>query len=135
MQLWFKNKFYDDLSDIRHESQGYYKHYVHNFFTHFFDTTKVRGKNILDFGCGPGFYSAILAQRGANVIGIDLSAFLIKKANEYKSKLTLSHIQFIKDDFLNLSLSMPIREDTSMREPWRHLKVLIGFSNRMESSS
>jgi len=103
MKQWFQRKFYDDLSDIRKESQGYYKHYVHHFFTHFFDKRKVAGKVILDLGCGPGFYSAILAKYGADVVGIDLSDFLISKANEHKAKLRLKNVQFIQADLIDFS--------------------------------
>lgn len=98
MEGWFRTKFYDDLSDIRRESQGYYKHYVHNFVTNFFSKEKVAGKRVLDFGCGPGFYSAILAQCGANVVGIDKSKFLIDKANEHKARLGLKNVEFIQAD-------------------------------------
>jgi SAM-dependent methyltransferase len=100
MQQWFQTKFYEDLSDIRRENQGYYKHYVHHFVTNFFDKQKITGKRVLDFGCGPGFYSAILARRGANVVGIDHSDFLIQKANEHKARLKLSNVQFIRGDLV-----------------------------------
>jgi SAM-dependent methyltransferase len=103
MEQWFKKKFCEDLSDIRPESQDYYKHHVHHFFTRFFSEEKVRGKKILDFGCGPGFYSAILAQRGAKVVGIDMSEFLINKANELKARLKLENVEFIWADFLDCS--------------------------------
>jgi SAM-dependent methyltransferase len=103
MKQWFQMKFYDDVSDIRAEKQGYYKHYVHHFVTSFFTEEKIAGKRILDFGCGPGFYSAILAQRGAEVVGIDKSAFLIEKANEHKARLGLSRVEFIQGDFLDMA--------------------------------
>ncbi len=35
--------------------------------------TKIKGKKVLDLGCGPGIYSKILKSRGAKVWGIDLS--------------------------------------------------------------
>jgi len=41
------------------------------------------GCKIADFGCGPGLYSARLAQRHADVLGIDFSARSIKHAREY----------------------------------------------------
>ncbi len=103
MEPWFRMKFYDDLSDIRPESSAYYKHYVHNFVTQFFSEEKVSGKKVLDLGCGPGFYSAVLAQRGAKVTGIDQSKFLIDKANEHKARLGLGNVEFVQADFLDYS--------------------------------
>ena len=103
MEQWFHMKFKDDLSDIRREEYGYYKYYVHNFVTSFFLKEKVEGKRILDFGCGPGFYSAILAQVGANVIGIDKSKFLIDKANEHITRLKLKNVEFYHGDLINYS--------------------------------
>lgn len=37
----------------------------------------VRGKRIVDFGCGSGGNSVLLANRGAHVMGIDISADLV----------------------------------------------------------
>lgn len=110
MEEWFKKKFYDDVSDIRPESRGYYKYCVHNFVTHFFSKEKITGKKILDFGCGPGYYSTILAQRGAHVTGIDRSAFLIYKANDLKQKLRLKNIEFFQGDFLDFATNVPPKE-------------------------
>ncbi len=110
MENWFEKKFYDDVSDIRPKNRVYYKHYVHNFVTHFFSKEYVAGKKILDFGCGPGFYSAILAQRGAQVIGIDKSKFLISKAQELKEKLGLSNVEFFHRDFLEFAENLRPKE-------------------------
>ena len=101
METWFKKKFNDDLSDIRPENRNYYKHCVQNFVITFFSEDRIAGKKILDFGCGPGYYSTMLAQRGAHVIGIDRSEFLIDKANELKQKLGLKNIEFFQGDFLD----------------------------------
>ncbi len=110
MEKWFKKKFFDDVSDIRPESRNYYKHCVHNFVTQFFSKEKIAGKRILDFGCGPGYYSTILAQRGADVTGIDRSAFLIYKANELKQKLGLKNIEFFQEDFLDFETNARPKE-------------------------
>jgi len=42
----------------------------------------VKGKKILDFGCGPGLYAKILKDNGADVKGIDISKELIKIAKK-----------------------------------------------------
>ena len=110
MEKWFKKKFYDDLWDIRPESRNYYKYCVQNFVTNFFSQGRIAGKKILDFGCGPGYYSTILTQRGAHVTGIDRSTFLIQKANELKQKLELKNIEFLQGDFLDFATNIAPKE-------------------------
>jgi SAM-dependent methyltransferase len=39
-----------------------------------------RGRTVLDFGCGSGENSLVLARRGANVVGVDISTLLIELA-------------------------------------------------------
>ncbi len=107
MEKWFKMKFFDDVSDIRPESRAYYKYCVENFITQFFTKEKVAGKRVFDFGCGPGYFSAILAKLGALVTGIDRSVFLIEKANELKQRLDLWNLDFLQGDFLDFAKNMP----------------------------
>ncbi len=107
MEKWFKMKFYDDVSDIRPESRAYYKYCVEKFVTEFFTGQKIFEKKILDFGCGPGYFSKILAQRGALITGIDRSLFLISKANELKQRLWLENVEFLHGDFLDFAKNMP----------------------------
>ena len=38
------------------------------------------GLNILDIGCGPGFFSIILSKVGHNVVGIDCSENMLEQA-------------------------------------------------------
>lgn len=42
----------------------------------------VAGKAVLDAACGPGKYAEILLDRGASVVGLDLSPTMIKLAQE-----------------------------------------------------
>jgi SAM-dependent methyltransferase len=42
----------------------------------------VRGKRVLDAGCGPGVYAQILVKRGAKVVGVDISPKMLRLARE-----------------------------------------------------
>ena len=54
----------------------------------------IEGKKVIDFGCGPGLYAKLLAQKGALVTGIDFSENSINHAiTEAKEKgLTINYI-------------------------------------------
>lgn len=69
----------------------------------------MQGKKVLDIGCGGGDISFALAQKGANVIGIDMSDSMLQVANQRKGKLgkTLNGtIEFRKEDIQILSDSV-----------------------------
>ena len=61
-----------------------------------------KAARILDIGCGTGRHSIELAKRGYNVVGIDLSESLLKRAKEKASEQKLQ-IFFQKQDARNLS--------------------------------
>lgn len=48
----------------------------------------VQGQRVLDLGCGTGRYCVLLAQRGASVVGIDLS---LKMLEHTKQKITSTY--------------------------------------------
>lgn len=64
------------------------------------DNFDVKGKKVIDFGCGPGLYASRLAQEGAFVTGIDFSANSIKYARDEANKNGL-HIDYIVSDYLD----------------------------------
>jgi len=49
----------------------------------------VKGKKILDFGCGTGIYARKLTQKGAKVYGFDISNEMLEIAKKYAPKATL----------------------------------------------
>ncbi|MFC1538864.1 class I SAM-dependent methyltransferase, partial [Candidatus Latescibacterota bacterium] len=57
------------------------------------------GMKIADFGCGPGLYAERLAQKQAEVTGIDFSARSIQYARESAAKERLS-IHYINQNYL-----------------------------------
>lgn len=42
----------------------------------------VSGKDVLDAGCGPGFYSAYLVDQGATVTSFDLNLFFVERTRQ-----------------------------------------------------
>lgn len=59
------------------------------------------GKRVLDFACGQGVTSCLLAQRGAEVVGIDITPESIDTARQLASRLGLS-AEFLCTDLLKL---------------------------------
>lgn len=55
---------------------------------------------IADFGCGPGLYTSRLAEKGANVTGIDFSERSIRYAKETASKKNLD-IDYVLQNYLS----------------------------------
>ncbi len=55
--------------------------YLFHIATYRFAIPYVRHANTLDFGCGTGYGSALLAEHAASVVGVDLSAEAIEYAN------------------------------------------------------
>jgi SAM-dependent methyltransferase len=58
-------------------------------------------QDVLDVGCGPGTQSIPLAKLGFNVIGVDPSPELIKKAHETAEKHDVN-VTWLRGDFLSL---------------------------------
>jgi len=54
---------------------------------------EVEGLQVLDLGCGTGRYCTLLARRGATVIGVDLSAGMIRQAAQKQSLVAFHAIQ------------------------------------------
>ena len=67
----------------------------------------VQGKQVLDLGCGTGRYCALLAERGASVVGVDPSSQMLEHAKQKVATLadidlyygTIDEIDFPNDHF------------------------------------
>jgi cyclopropane fatty-acyl-phospholipid synthase-like methyltransferase len=57
------------------------------------------GTKIVDFGCGPGLYATLLAERKANVTGIDFSERSIRYAKDVATKKGLN-INYVHQNYL-----------------------------------
>ena len=58
-----------------------------------------KGIKIIDFGCGPGLYTTLLAERKADVTGIDFSGRSIRYAKDVAAKKGLE-IEYICQNYL-----------------------------------
>lgn len=54
----------------------------------------VRGKRVLDVGCGGGILSDAMARRGANVLGIDLSGKALKVAQLHALEAQTPNVEY-----------------------------------------
>jgi ubiquinone/menaquinone biosynthesis C-methylase UbiE len=52
---------------------------------------------VIDFGCGPGFYTIPLAKRAKRAIGIDINAGMLERAADYARKSGVS-VEFYRSD-------------------------------------
>ncbi len=96
----------------------------------------VKGKRVLDAGCGAGYMCRILAERGAKVTGIDLSTKFIEIAKQYEKNkrmgiqyfcADISHLPQIRSSYFDLVISIyvlcDVRDyDKAIKETARILK-------------
>lgn len=61
----------------------------------------IRGKRILDLGCGDGYYSRLMAEAGADVVGVDFSQEFIDLAKKQEQKQPLG-IHYFNGDIANM---------------------------------
>jgi 2-polyprenyl-3-methyl-5-hydroxy-6-metoxy-1,4-benzoquinol methylase len=90
---WVSQKFSDDLSAVRPTA---YKKVQEDFLKREVPKWGLRGKNLLDAGCGVGYYSNFFAKHGASVLGLDPSADYIARA---KKTFTDPKLRFEVFDF------------------------------------
>lgn len=63
-----------------------------------------KGEKVLDIGCGTGNFSIKLAEKGAEVVGIDVSEPMLAKARKKAENKNLN-IKFYKKDVTNLDFA------------------------------
>ena len=62
------------------------------------------GDVVMDFGCGPGFYTVELAKKAKKVVAVDLSPEMIKKAQSKAAKAGVKNIEFLQSDGKNIKV-------------------------------
>jgi len=63
----------------------------------------IKGKRVLEIGCGEGYFSRLFAKAGAKVVGVDLSDALIKAAKEEEERHPLG-VKYFAADAADLSM-------------------------------
>ncbi len=59
---------------------------------------------VVDYGCGPGYYTLEIAKRAKTVFAVDISQAMLKKAKNAADKAETMNIQFVLTDGKNLQL-------------------------------
>ncbi len=91
------SKEYDNLTDnVEYEARS---NYISGFFHNYCDNCE----NVLDLACGSGTMTVLLAKKGYNMTGVDLSEDMLAEAYNKAVDNGLS-IQFIQQDMRNLNL-------------------------------
>lgn len=62
----------------------------------------VNGRRVLDVGCGTGYSSLLLAERGANVVALDSSARSIDRLKRASAALSLGRVEAHVEDALRI---------------------------------
>lgn len=62
----------------------------------------VKGKDVLDAGCGPGAYADILVERGATVVGFDVSPKMVELARARVERNASFHVENIEQPLVFL---------------------------------
>lgn len=76
-RTWHDQKFEPDGLSLRDNA---YSAIQVPFFESFFSASRLKGRRVLDFGCGNGYFSAKMAHAGARVTGVDSSTQLLEIA-------------------------------------------------------
>lgn len=116
-------KKYSDSYDSLYYDKNYPKEV--DYLLKVFSRYGLKGKKILDLGCGTGTHAIILAKRGYNVVGIDRSSEMIKHAREKAKKDNVKNVKFISADIRNIKLDYKFDAVISMF-------AVMGYMNESE---
>ncbi|MCX6944799.1 MAG: class I SAM-dependent methyltransferase [Opitutales bacterium] len=64
-------------------------------------------RRIIEFGCGTGWLSLVLAQRGCDVVGVDISADAIRHAEAARVERRQERARFVAADYETFATPAP----------------------------
>jgi len=99
-------RYWDENADLwtEHVRKGwdaYREHFNNPAFLKFIGN--LNGKRVLDAGCGEGYNTRILARRGAQVVGVDISQRMVELARQEEQREPLGN-RYEVASFSDLSL-------------------------------
>jgi cyclopropane fatty-acyl-phospholipid synthase-like methyltransferase len=124
----------DESVDISSRNRKFIERSVEWIISHFGVGESTR---VIDFGCGPGLYTTLLAERKADVTGIDFSERSIRYARELATQKSLN-IQYILQNYLEFEtdkrfeLIMMIMCDFCALSPGQRKMILGKFLDVLE---
>jgi 2-polyprenyl-3-methyl-5-hydroxy-6-metoxy-1,4-benzoquinol methylase len=130
----------DEIS--RDQDPGSLQRFFENDFLPYFGPAEFEDKRVLDFGCGSGASTMVLARMftGAQIVGVELSAELLRIAERRRAFYGYEHVSFVPSpagnslpeglgefDFIVMSAVfehlLPEERRSVMPQLWAHLRV------------
>ncbi len=94
-EWWLGQKFTEDYDSLRN---NLYKAVQGSFLERFFHESVKPGMRVIDIGCGTGFYCNMMADLGAEVVGIDPSELYMKVAQETTSENIKYYVSPLREE-------------------------------------
>lgn len=101
--------YHQDKGPVQRLVDSLFRRVIHHRFRLVLERCgDVAGKRVLDIGCGSGRYAVAFAQRGAHVVGLDLSATMVRMATEAALTARVDdRCRFEQTDFLTWRAEAP----------------------------
>lgn len=104
--------YYSEYYDLLYKDKDYQGEV--NYISELIQKYAPNTKTIVDFGCGTGNHDVLLAEKGYNITGVDLSQSMIDRANEKIESNPDKTVSFLQGDFREVRLNKEFDLATSL---------------------